>query len=182
VADALLERYGELIEAGLTEIESRAAELSATALADALLDLIAGLCKETSAASAQLDAHSDWSDRRAELRRMSHRLIARILKVRQPVLSSELVESMAVVLLQNIRAMAALIAAQDGEKDKGARCWAHRSAGQCFWRNSTAVGHAADHISGMPSPYRHPGFCHERLQSRIPNSSNLFTIPKNKSQ
>src|SRR5487761_880539 len=38
LADALLARYGELVAAALREIETRAAELSATALADALLD------------------------------------------------------------------------------------------------------------------------------------------------
>lgn len=120
LADALLERYGEMIEAGLGDLESRAAGLSATALADAMLDLIAGLRQETSAAFVLLDAHSDWSVRRAEIRRTSRRLITSILKAREPLLSPALVESMAVVLLQNMRAMAALIAAQGDEADPGA--------------------------------------------------------------
>lgn len=120
VADALLVRYGELIEAGLENIERRAAELPSAALADALLDLIVGLRQDTTAAFALLDAHSDWSARRAELRRMARRHIARILTVREPRLSSVLVEDMAVVLLQNMRAMAALIAAQGREAEAGA--------------------------------------------------------------
>lgn len=120
LADALLERYGDLIEAGLEEIEGRAACLSAAALADALLDLIVGLRQETSAAFALLDAHSDWSARRAELRHMARRHIARILKAREPQLASDLVENMAVVLLQNMRAMAALIAAQGRDAEAGA--------------------------------------------------------------
>jgi AcrR family transcriptional regulator len=120
LADAVLERYGELIEAGLQDIENRAAAISATAVADALLDLIAALRQETSAAFALLDAHSDWSDRRIELRRMSRRLIVRILQARQPLLSSGLVENMAVVLQHNMRAMAALIGAQGGEAEPGA--------------------------------------------------------------
>lgn len=114
LADALLEQYGQLIESGLAEIEHRAAELSAMALADALVDLIAGLRQETGVAFALLDARSDWSARRAELRRMTSRLIARILTRRAPQLASEVVENMAVVLLHNIRAMAALIA--DGDQ------------------------------------------------------------------
>lgn len=120
VADALLERYSGLIEARLEEIEGRSASLTAAALADALLDPIVGLRRETSAAFALLDAHSDWSARRAELRQMARRHIARILKAREPRLSSDLVENMAVVLLQNMRAMAALIAAQGGEAEAGA--------------------------------------------------------------
>ncbi|MGH7114843.1 MAG: TetR/AcrR family transcriptional regulator [Stellaceae bacterium] len=110
LADALLEQYGELIEAGLAQIEDRAAGLSAMALADALLGLIAGLRQETGAAFALLDARSDWSARRAELRHMTRRLIARILTRRAPQLAPQLVENMAVVLLHNLRAMAALIA------------------------------------------------------------------------
>ncbi len=120
VADALLERYGELIEAGLQNIERRAAVLPPAALADALLDLIVGLRQETGAAFALLDAHSDWSARRAELRHMARRYIASMLKSREPQLSSVLVEDMAVVLLQNMRAMAALIAAQGREAEAGA--------------------------------------------------------------
>jgi AcrR family transcriptional regulator len=120
LADALLERYGQLIEAGLEKIEDRAAGLSAAALADALLDLIVGLRHETSSAFALLDAQSDWSAHRAELRRMTRRHIAGILKTREPQLSLELVENMAVVLLHNMRAMAAVIAAQGREAEAGA--------------------------------------------------------------
>jgi AcrR family transcriptional regulator len=120
LADALLEQYAGHVEAALEEIAERAAGLSATALADALLGLIAGLRHETSAAFALLDAHSDWSARRAELRHMTRRQIARILSARQPQLSSDLVEDMAVVLLYNMRAMAALTAEQGREVKLGA--------------------------------------------------------------
>ncbi len=51
---------------------------------------------------------------------MARRHIARILKAREPRLSSDLVENMAVVLLQNMRAMAALIAVQGQEAEAGA--------------------------------------------------------------
>lgn len=120
LADGLLERYGELIEAGLVEIEQAAAGLSAMALADALLDLIAGLRRETAAAFALLDAQSEWSARRAELRRMIRRLTARILTKRAPSLASEMVDTVAVVLMHNMRAMAALTAAQEPDAPPGA--------------------------------------------------------------
>ncbi|HTV45553.1 MAG TPA: TetR/AcrR family transcriptional regulator [Stellaceae bacterium] len=120
LADALLDRYGELIAAGLGEIEEVSAGLSATALADAVLDLIANLREETSAAFALLDAQSDWSSRRAELRRATRSHIARILAAREPQLPRALVDQMAVILLHNMRAMAALIAAQGDEAEAGA--------------------------------------------------------------
>lgn len=116
LADALLEQYGELIESGLAAIEHRAAGLSAMELADALLGLIAGTRRETGAAFALLDARSDWSARRAELRQMTRRSIARILTRRAPQLAPQVVENMAVVLLHNMRTMAALIA--EGEQSR----------------------------------------------------------------
>ena len=120
LADALLARYGELVAAALDEVETRAAETSATALADALLDLLVGLRQETSAAVALLDARSEWSARRAELRRLIRRHIARILLARSPRLSSDLVDSMAAILLQNMRVMAMLIAGQAQDEPPGA--------------------------------------------------------------
>ena len=120
LADALLSRYGELVAAALDEVEARAAELSATALADALLDLLVGLRQETSAAVALLDARSEWSARRAELRQLIRRHIARILLGRSPRLSPDLVESMAAILLQNMRVMAMLIAEQAPDEPPGA--------------------------------------------------------------
>jgi AcrR family transcriptional regulator len=120
LANTVLERYGELVEAALAQIEERAAGLSAAALADALFDWIVGLRHETGAAFALLDAPCDWSARRAELRRMARRRIARILKARKPLLASNLLEDMAAVLLQNMRAMAALITEQDPDLAQGA--------------------------------------------------------------
>src|SRR5487761_449782 len=106
LADALLARYGELVADALGEVETRAAELSATALADALLEHLVGLRQEPSAAVALLDARAEWSARRAELRQLIRRHIARILLTRSPRLAPNLVESMAAILLQNMRAMA----------------------------------------------------------------------------
>ncbi len=120
LADALLERYGELIVAGLGEIEEVSAGLSATALADAVLDLVANLGQETSAAFALLDAQSDWSSRRAELRHATRSHIVRILSARDPQLPRLLIEKVAVILLHNMRAMAALIAAQGDAVEAGA--------------------------------------------------------------
>ena len=120
LADALLARYGELVADALGEVETRAAELSATALADALLDLLVGLRQETSAAVALLDARAEWSARRAELRQLIRRHIARILLTRSPRLAPNLVESMAAILLQNMRAMATLLAGQAHDEPPGA--------------------------------------------------------------
>ncbi len=120
LADALLARYGELVAAALGKVETCASELSATALADALLDLLVGLRQETSAAVALLDARAEWSARRAELRQLIRRHVARILLVRSPQLAPDLVESMAAILLQNMRVMAMLIAERAQDEPPGA--------------------------------------------------------------
>ncbi len=120
LADAVLARYGELVAAALDEVATRAPGLSATALAEALLDLLVGLRQETSAAAALLDARSEWSARRAELRQLIRRHIARILLACSPGLAPDLVDSMAAILLQNMRAMAMLLAQQAHDEPPGA--------------------------------------------------------------
>jgi AcrR family transcriptional regulator len=108
LADALIHRYGELIDAAFSKIESQAASSSVDALADSLLDVFVELHDESEAIIALLDARSEWSVKRAELRRAVLRSIAQILLLRAPQLRPQTAKDIAVVVLQNMKTMRAI--------------------------------------------------------------------------
>jgi len=117
LADALMRRYSELIDAAFEKIDSRPESSTVEAFADALLTSIVGLRGETQAAVvALLDARSDFSARRSEFSDAFRRHIVRILTLRDPRLGARKAEDMAIVLLQNMKTMKAL----DAERDAGA--------------------------------------------------------------
>jgi AcrR family transcriptional regulator len=108
VAEALFDRYSELLDLAFESISDDPAKLSTEAFADALLALLVGLHSETKALVVLLDARSDWSARRSELHDALSRHIARKLKLRNPRLDSKTADDMAVVVLQNMKAMKAM--------------------------------------------------------------------------
>jgi AcrR family transcriptional regulator len=108
LADALIHRYGELVAEAFDKIEVEVTVLSVNDLADALVDFLVELHSETRAMIALLDARSEWSARRAELRNTAIQRIAQILILRSPRLCPKTAEDIAVVLLHNIKTMKAL--------------------------------------------------------------------------
>jgi AcrR family transcriptional regulator len=112
LAAAILARYGELVESALRTIEERAPLLSTAALADSLLDLMIALKDERAAALALVAEGQGAFARSTELRDAMRRHIARILTVRASRLTPEEAEAMAVVVLLNMKAVAALNAEQ----------------------------------------------------------------------
>src|SRR3984957_15374172 len=84
LADALIHRYGELIDEAFGKIEGQAVSLSVNALADTLVDFLVELHGETRAIIALLEGHSEWSVKRAEFRKAALRGIAQILMLRAP--------------------------------------------------------------------------------------------------
>ena len=68
LADALIHRYGELIDEAFGRIEGQVSSLSANDLADSLVGLLVALHGETRAVVALLEARSDWSIKRTEFR------------------------------------------------------------------------------------------------------------------
>jgi AcrR family transcriptional regulator len=117
LADALIRRYRELIDAAFENIDTRRESSTTEAFADALLTSLVEIRGETQAAVvALLDAHPDGSARRGEFHDAFRRHIARTLKLRDPRLGAREVEDMAVVLLQNLKTMKSL--SQD--RDAGA--------------------------------------------------------------
>ena len=117
LADALMRRYSELIDAAFEKIDSRRESLTTEAFADALLTTLVELRGETQAAVlAFLDARPDGSARRNELRDVFLHHVVRTLKLRDPRLGTRKAEDMAVVLLQNLKSMKSLSL----ERDAGA--------------------------------------------------------------
>jgi len=114
VADALIQRYMELVRAAFAGINTDPASSSTHAFADALLNSLTGLRANTPAVVALLDAHPEGSARRREFHDTFAQSIARLLKERAPHLGNS-VEDMAVVLLQNVKMMKSL----NPERDAG---------------------------------------------------------------
>jgi AcrR family transcriptional regulator len=113
LADAILDGYGERLDDALNGIEERATTLTISELVDALLDYKAGFQEERAAAVALIESRQEASTRATELRLSLRRHVARILRARIPELSPERAESMALVVVQLMKA----IAAQSAEKD-----------------------------------------------------------------
>jgi AcrR family transcriptional regulator len=108
LADALIQRYGELVDEAFGKIEDQAISLSVNDLADALVDFLVELHGETRAVLALLEARSEWSVKRAEFRQSAIRRITQILLLRLPQLRPETAEDIAVILLHNMKTMKAL--------------------------------------------------------------------------
>jgi AcrR family transcriptional regulator len=108
LADALIQRYRELVDEAFGKIEDRVAVLSISDLADALVGFLAALHGESRAIVALLDARSEWSAKRAEFRQAALRRIAQILMLRSPRLRPKMAEDVAVVLFLNMKTMKVL--------------------------------------------------------------------------
>lgn len=105
LADALFQRYGELVEEAFGKIEAEASSSSVEDLADSLVQILVGLHGETRAMVALLEARSEWSRKRTEFRAAALERIARVLTLRAPRLNAETARDIAVVLLHNMKTM-----------------------------------------------------------------------------
>ena len=119
LADALIQRYSQLIDVAFENIDGGREKLSTAAFADALLAVMPDLRSETKAVVALLESRSG-SGKRAELHDALLRNIARKLTARNPHLSADAAQDIAVVLLQNMKTMKALSAEHGRNGDAGA--------------------------------------------------------------
>lgn len=108
LADALIHRYGELIDKAFAKIEGRARLLSVNELADSLVDFLVELHGESRAIIALLEARSESSIKQAEFRNAALHRITQILMRRSPLLSPEQAKAIAVIVLHNMKIMKAL--------------------------------------------------------------------------
>jgi AcrR family transcriptional regulator len=121
LADALIERYGELVNAAFVNIDAWPETSSIEAFTDALFGVMRDLCGETKAAVvALLEARSVWSKKRGELRAAFLRHVAAKLRQRNPQLAPEAIDDIALVLLHTLRTLKALIEEQPTNDRRGA--------------------------------------------------------------
>lgn len=120
LADALIQRFGDLVNEEFEKINRRIKSLSTAALAEALLNLMGDLHGERLAARALLEAHADWSSKRVEFRRAMRQRIAKTLMLRSPKLNPRIASAMAIVILQNMKTVGVLNTELRGETLSGA--------------------------------------------------------------
>jgi AcrR family transcriptional regulator len=120
LADALIQRFGGIIDAAFAKIDSQAASMPIEGLADALLHVMVEIQGESKAMLALLEARAEWSAKHVEFRNATLRHIARTLMLRSPQLPPEMGEHMAVVLLHSMKTMKALAADHRGTDSNGA--------------------------------------------------------------
>ncbi len=105
LADALMLRYTRLVEAEFDRIDSLAKSVSTAELADFLIDFMVKINDETMALIALLEARSEWSNKRQELRNDALNRIVAILKRRAPRLDRKTALDVAVVVLHNMKTL-----------------------------------------------------------------------------
>ena len=113
LAQALLARYRAGLDRTLAEIERDAADLSAAAIADGLLDCILELMPERNAATILLEPNSGVGAQRLAIRAMLPARITAILAAAR--ISSTRVAAVAVVVLQILKMAAPLAASPPDE-------------------------------------------------------------------
>jgi AcrR family transcriptional regulator len=108
LADALVQRYGELVDEVFDKINNQIKSLSTEALAEALLNIMADVHREKRAIRALLEAQPDSWAKREEFRSAMRRRVAKTLTLRNPKLDPKLARDMAVVVFQNMKTVGAL--------------------------------------------------------------------------
>jgi AcrR family transcriptional regulator len=121
LANALIAHYHEGVHNAFDELDSRIHSLSISALADFLLDLMVDLHKGAGPTMKRLlEIPEVLSVKRGEFSRSIHRHIVRTLTLRSPGLTANKAQDMAVVILGNMKTMAAFSDAADQSVRPGA--------------------------------------------------------------
>jgi len=120
LADALLQRFVEVVDKMFDDMNLQINSLSTAALTDALLCIVAALHGEGAVIRALLEAHSDWSIKRQEFRSRMRRRIAETLTLRSPKLDRKVARNMAAILLQNMKMVGVLKEELQGDALAGA--------------------------------------------------------------
>ncbi len=108
LADALIQLFAERIKDLFEAINRRIKSMSLEELTDALLNIMLDLRGERETMRALLETHADWSAKRGEFRNGMRRHIAKTLTLRDPKLNPKAAMAMAIVILQNMKAVGAL--------------------------------------------------------------------------
>jgi AcrR family transcriptional regulator len=108
LANALIAQYHEGVHNAFDELDCKIQALSISALADFLLDLMVDLHKGAGPTMKRLlEIPEVLSVKRGEFSRSIHKHIVRTLTLRSPGLTSDKAQDIAVVILGNMKSMAA---------------------------------------------------------------------------
>src|SRR5258705_8546265 len=121
LANALIAHYHEGVHNAFDELDSRIQSLSISSLADFLLDLMVDLHQGAGPTLKRLlEIPEVFSVKRGEFSRSIHKHIVRTLTLRSPSLTANKAQDMAVVILGNMKTMAAFSDAADQSVRPGA--------------------------------------------------------------
>jgi AcrR family transcriptional regulator len=105
VAEALMRRYAEALQAEYDAIHVHAADATPQELADILIDLLVKRYPQTRAFAALLDSRTDWTEVRKQLRARTLAGIKTALTTCAPDLDDKEAEDVAAVVLSNMKTM-----------------------------------------------------------------------------
>ena len=105
VAEALMRRSAEILQAQYDAIHAHAADATPQELADIFIDLLVKLYPQARALTALLDTRADWTEVRRQLRNRTLAGIKTALTICAPDLDDEAAGDVAAVVLNNMKTM-----------------------------------------------------------------------------
>ena len=105
LANAMIVRYRENINAEFDKIDGAIASLSTQTLTDALFAIMPALRKDGAAILRLVDTQKGWPINREEFREAVLKRIAQTLRLYNPRLTANLARGMALIVLHNIKTM-----------------------------------------------------------------------------
>ena len=105
VAEALMRRYAEALQAEYDAIHALTADATPQELADILIDLLVKLRPQAAALTAFLDSRTDWTEVRRRFRTQTLAGIKTALTICAPDLDGKEAEDVAAVVLNNMKTM-----------------------------------------------------------------------------
>jgi AcrR family transcriptional regulator len=119
VADALMQRQTEVLQAEYEAIHAQADKVTPEQLADTLIDLLVKLQPKTRAFTALMDSRTDWTEIRRRFRSQALAGIKTALTSCAPNLEDDEADDIAAVVLNNMKTMVGMIA-EDAPTSPGA--------------------------------------------------------------
>ncbi|HVX74996.1 MAG TPA: helix-turn-helix domain-containing protein [Bradyrhizobium sp.] len=110
LADALMQRYADMVDVACDDIDARLPTITVEELADLFVDFMVRIHHrhETGALIALMDARSHWSAKRLEFREQAVKRFANTLLLKAPKLQRRTARDIAVVVLNNMKTMVAM--------------------------------------------------------------------------
>jgi len=109
VADALMQRYADILQAEYNAIHARAAVATPEELADALIDLFVKLRPQARAVTALLEFRTDWTAVRRRFRAQAITGVRTAITICAPDLDDNEADDIAAVVLNNMKTMVGMV-------------------------------------------------------------------------